>query len=78
MKKNQSNFLIFTSFMKGYTNEKKAKLAAKKNSHSVFVRVMMKLPPKIADNLDFGYIIISSPENEADVIFNIYNVFQII
>lgn len=34
--------------MKAYTNEKKAKIAAKKNSHSVLVRIMMKLPPKIA------------------------------
>lgn len=58
--------------------EKKAKQIVKKNPRSILVRIMMKLPPKIIETLDFGYKVVSDIEEGPDVIFNIYNVFQII
>lgn len=55
LKKNLSNYLFFTSFIKGYTSEKVARSVLKKTPHSYLVRVMTKLPPKICNELDFGY-----------------------
>ena len=49
----------------------------KKSPHSYLVRVMMKLPPKICDELDFGYYVLPASDYDPDVVFNIYNVFQI-
>lgn len=78
MKNNLSNFLFFTSFVKGFTNEKKARNLLKKIPNSYIIRVMMKLPPKICEELDFGYFKLLPSEDGPDVVFNIYNVFQIL
>lgn len=65
--------------MKGYTVEKLARKVAKKNPHSLLVRVMTKLSPKICEELDFGYCLFeTTEEEEPNVVFNIYNVFQVL
>jgi hypothetical protein len=40
---------------------------------------MTKLPPKISEELDFGYCLFETTEgDEPNVVFNIYNVFQLL
>jgi tetratricopeptide (TPR) repeat protein len=74
---NASKYLIFTTFSKAFTSEKKALELVSKNPKSIFVRVMMKLHPIVAEDLDFGYWVENDLQEGPNVIFNIYNVFEI-
>ena len=73
---NLKNFIIFTSFVKGYTTEKKASEQFKKSKDNFMVRIMLTKNKK-DEELDFGFIVDKGVEKGPNVLINIYNFFKI-
>lgn len=74
LKNNQDNFIIFTSFVKGFTNEKEANKARKAKAGSIMFEIILNTKDR-DEELDFGFCQIG--EEGENIIFNIYNFFKI-
>ena len=79
--KSEGKFLLFTSFIKGYTaeSEKAAKAQMKQRPNS-FIFVVIPNNRPIEYSLDFGLAVAALDPNDPsrpNVILNIYNVLQV-
>jgi hypothetical protein len=70
----KGHFILFTSFMKGYTNEKEAN-AQLKQRPSAFKFTVIPNRRELDPALDFGYVV--GKGEQPNVIYNIYNVFRV-
>ena len=70
------NFIIFTSFVKGYTRKSDA-IKEKKESNNSFLFEVIFTSKKRYSKLDFGFVISEDKSIKKNVIFNIYNFFQL-
>lgn len=68
---------MFTSFIKGFSQEKKAKDQAKKVLGSIIIRILIGNISVVNPNLDFGYCFMQNCSEREDVIFNVNNIFEI-
>lgn len=71
-----NNYVIFTSFVKGFTRKTDAIKEFKENEGSFLFEVTFK-GRKRESKLDFGYVISEDKSIKKNVIFNIYNFFQL-
>jgi hypothetical protein len=71
-----NNFLIFTSFIKGYTKKADAIKEFKESERSFLFEINFSKRPRF-DELDFGFFINEDKTLKKNVIFNIYNFFQL-
>ena len=71
-----SNFIIFTSFVKGYTRKSDAIKEFKESGNSFLFEVTFT-ERRREEKLDFGYVISEDKSIKRNVIFNIYNFFQL-
>lgn len=70
------NFIIFTSFVKGYTKKSDA-IKEMKESNNAFLFEVTFTDRRRESKLDFGFVIAEDKNIKKNVIFNIYNFFQL-
>jgi hypothetical protein len=71
-----SNFIIFTSFIKGFTRKSDA-IKEFKETNNAFLFEVTFTERKREEKLNFGYVIAEDKSIKKNVIFNIYNFFQL-
>ena len=79
IKADPEGYFAFTSFARGYSDEKIAKLAKQRNLDSFLMTVELGTA-LLDEETDFGYWIKPYDEDNAseqNVYFNIYNIFEI-
>lgn len=71
--------MIFTTFVKGFTDEKKANEEFKRRGPNAWKFDVMQAK-KLFEDLDFGFVWIDDDKTQPhpNVCFNIYNFFKII